>query len=126
MRNLICGQNLTIISSDGVIEAVKEGYHPDINGEFDNIYTFPECIVTQGFVDVHVHLREPGFPNKETIKTGTAAAAKGGYTAVFSMPNLNPVPDCSEHLRTQTTIIESDALIKVYPYGAITQSEQGK
>ena len=79
-----------------------------------------------GFLDVHVHFREPGFSYKETIKTGSAAAAHGGYTAVCTMPNLDPVPDSLEHLRAQTNIIERDACISVYPYGAITIGEKGE
>ena len=79
-----------------------------------------------GFCDVHVHFREPGFSYKETIKTGSQAAARGGYTAVCTMPNLNPVPDSVENLNLQRTIIESDACIHVYPYGAITVGEKGE
>ena len=79
-----------------------------------------------GFCDVHVHLREPGFSYKETIETGTQAAARGGYTDVCTMPNLNPVPDDTETLKVQLDIIERDALINVYPYGAITRGERGE
>ena len=79
-----------------------------------------------GFVDVHVHLREPGFSYKETIRTGTRAAAHGGYTTVCAMPNLDPVPDSVEHLRRQLEIIERDAVIRVLPYGAITVNEAGE
>ena len=79
-----------------------------------------------GFCDVHVHFREPGFSYKETIESGTRAAARGGYTAVCTMPNLDPVPDSPEHLRVQTEIIERDARIAVYPYAAITVGELGK
>ena len=79
-----------------------------------------------GFCDVHVHLREPGFSYKETIRTGTQAAARGGYTAVCTMPNLNPVPDSLEHLAIQEQIIEADAVIHVYPYAAITVKEMGE
>ena len=82
--------------------------------------------VVPGFVDVHVHLREPGFSYKETIASGTAAAAAGGYTAVCAMPNLDPVPDCAENLRVQQQAIEKDAKIHVYPYGAITRGEKGE
>ena len=82
--------------------------------------------VFPGFCDVHVHLREPGFSYKETIHSGTAACARGGYTAVCSMPNLNPVPDSREHLDQQLRIIERDACIHVYPYGAITVGEKGE
>ena len=78
-----------------------------------------------GFTDVHVHLREPGFSYKETIATGTRAAARGGYTAVCAMPNLNPVPDSMAHLRLELDIIERDAVIGVIPYGAITVGEAG-
>ena len=79
-----------------------------------------------GFCDVHVHFREPGFSYKETIASGTAAAAHGGYTAVCTMPNLNPVPDSPEHLAVQETLIAQDALISVYPYGAISEAERGE
>ena len=82
--------------------------------------------VFPGFCDVHVHFREPGFSYKETIATGSLASARGGYTAVCTMPNLNPVPDSAEHLRQQLEIIEKDACIHVYPYGAITVGEKGE
>jgi dihydroorotase len=77
-------------------------------------------------VDVHVHLREPGFFYKETIKTGTTAAAKSGYAHVFSMPNLKPVPDDLENLKVQLDIIEKDAVINVIPYGALTMGGRGE
>ena len=83
-------------------------------------------IILPGFCDVHVHLREPGFSYKETIATGTAAAARGGYTAVCAMPNLNPVPDSSEHLMIQESLIAEQAVVPVYPYGAITAGERGE
>ena len=79
-----------------------------------------------GFCDVHVHFREPGFSYKETILTGTKAAARGGYTAVCTMPNLDPVPDSLEHLKVQSDIIARDAVINVYPYAAITVGEKGE
>ena len=75
---------------------------------------------------MHVHFREPGFSYKETIETGSRAAARGGYTAVCTMPNLNPVPDCIKNLKIQTDIIEKKAVIDVIPYGAVTKSEMGK
>lgn len=78
-----------------------------------------------GLVDVHVHLREPGFPHKETIATGTAAAARGGYTTVCAMPNLNPAPDTPEHLRVQTDLIARDAAVRVLPYASITMGQRG-
>ena len=79
-----------------------------------------------GFCDVHVHFREPGFSYKETIATGSASAAAGGYTAVCTMPNLKPVPDSKEHLREQLAIIEQDAIIHVYPYASITVGQMGQ
>ena len=84
-----------------------------------------EYAVFPGFCDVHVHFREPGFSYKETVATGCAAAARGGYTAVCTMPNLNPTPDTLEHLNLQRAIIENDACIHVYPYGTITMGERG-
>ncbi len=81
--------------------------------------------VVPGLVDVHVHLREPGSPHKETIATGTAAAARGGYTTVCSMPNLDPAPDSPEHLRVQTDLIRRDALVRVLPYASITVGQRG-
>ena len=84
------------------------------------------AVVFPGFVDVHVHLREPGFSYKETIASGTLACARGGFTHVCAMPNLNPVPDSMEHLQVQLDIIEKDACIHVHPIGAITVGEQGE
>ena len=86
----------------------------------DGLAVFP------GFCDVHVHLREPGFSYKETIETGTKACARGGYTDVCSMPNLNPVPDSKEHLEEQLKLIREQAVIGVHPYGAITVGELGE
>ena len=111
--------NLTVFQSEALpffSPTVDASLFP-ANGEYT---VFP------GFCDVHVHLREPGFSYKETIRTGTMAAARGGYTDVCAMPNLNPVPDSPEHLRQQLDIIERDAVIRVYPYGAITVAERGE
>ena len=83
-------------------------------------------IAFPGFCDVHVHFREPGFSYKETIRSGCAAAARGGYTAVCTMPNLSPVPDSGENLKVQTDLIKRDAFIHVLPYGAITVGEKGE
>ena len=99
-------------ATDQVIRALSE-----FEGDY---FLFP------GFCDVHVHFREPGFSYKETIATGTAAARRGGYTAVCTMPNLKPVPDTLESLRVQLDIIAQDAAIRVLPYGAITMGEQGE
>ena len=86
---------------------------------FDNTAIFP------GFCDVHVHFREPGFSYKETIATGSLASAHGGYTAVCTMPNLTPPPDCPKNLKIQTDIIKRDAKIAVFPYGTITKGQAG-
>ena len=94
---------------------------------FDNsVSVVDNTVIIPGFCDVHVHLREPGFSYKETIASGTAASARGGYTAVCSMPNLKPAPDSVENLGVQLEIIERDAKIKVIPYGTITVGEGGE
>ncbi len=107
---------------DGVVVCVGVGITvseniPVFNGQ--GLFIFP------GFADVHVHLREPGFFYKESIETGTQAAAKGGFTLVCSMPNLNPVPDSAQTLKVQQDIIDKNAVIKTLPYGAITKGERG-
>ncbi len=89
-------------------------------------FDHPKYLTIPGFCDVHVHFREPGFSYKEDLKTGTAAAARGGYTDVCTMPNLNPVPDSVAHLQAQLDAIEEKACIRVWPYGAITVAELGK
>ena len=86
----------------------------------------PRYTVFPGFCDVHVHFREPGFSYKETMVSGSRASARGGYTAVCTMPNLNPVPDSVEHLQQQLKLIEEGSCIHVYPYGAITVGEKGE
>ena len=97
-----------------------------LSDELFHSLDLPEYTILPGFCDVHVHFREPGFIYKETIASGSRAAAAGGYTAVCTMPNLNPVPDSREHLKAQTDAIERDAVIGVYPYGAITVGEKGE
>ncbi len=102
---------------------VSKDFPLDISGSvsnFNNLFVFP------AFCDVHVHLREPGFSYKETIKSGTLACARGGYTDVCSMPNLNPVPDSKEHLQVQLDLIENDAVINVHPYASITVGQKGE
>ena len=91
-----------------------------------SVFHSDRYVVLPGFCDVHVHFREPGFSYKETIKTGCASAARGGYTAVCTMPNLAPVPDSAEHLGEQTKMIDRDATIGVYPYAAITVGQKGE
>lgn len=112
-----------IFIKDNMIVSVDGSVHYGenvVSFDFNNKYIFP------GFTDVHVHLREPGFLCKETIETGTKAAARGGYTSVCAMPNLKPVPDSAEDIKIETDIIEKTAVVHVYPYGAITVDEMGK
>ena len=85
-----------------------------------------EYVLLPGFCDVHVHFREPGFSYKETISSGSHAAARGGYTAVCTMPNLNPICDNVEHLALQEELIQRDAVIDVRPYAAITVEQKGE
>ncbi len=112
-----------ILINDGIIAEISDSIAPDCA---DFVYNFTGYYVFPGFTDVHVHLREPGFSYKETIKTGTMASAHGGYTSVCSMPNLNPVPDSVEHLQEQIDIINKDAVINVYPYASITVNQMGE
>ena len=114
----IYAASLGSVFSDGVCSSLSV---PGLSG-FDS----SEYVIFPGFCDVHVHFREPGFSYKETIATGSRAAARGGYTAVCTMPNLNPVPDSVENLGIQRRLIEETACIHVYPYGAITIGEQGE
>ena len=101
---------------------VSSGAMAEVLVPFDS----PKYAVFPGFCDVHVHFREPGFSYKETIETGSRASAHGGYTAVCTMPNLNPVPDSVENLNMQLRLIEENACIHVYPYGAITVGQKGE
>lgn len=90
------------------------------------VYQSQNLLIVPGFADVHVHLREPGFSYKERISTGTLAAASAGYTALMSMPNLNPVPDSIDNLKAQEDIIRRDAKTAVYPYASLTVGEKGE
>ena len=103
----------------------ERGEHIEAKAE-DRIIDAEGLVVAPAFVDVHVHLREPGYGYKERIATGTMAAARGGYTTVCSMPNLNPVPDSVENLKAQQDIIDRDAKIEVLPYAAITIGRKGE
>ena len=106
--------------------AVRDFSFADIQGSRDGEVFLDSKYVFPGFVDVHVHFREPGFSYKETIATGSRAAARGGCTAVCTMPNLNPVPDSPANLQPQLDIIARDAAIRVLPYGAISVGEKGE
>lgn len=106
----------------GLVEAVAQEITPRPG---DRILEFPNCYLLPGFADVHVHLREPGFSYKETIESGTLAAARGGYSAVCAMPNVKPAPDTLKNLRVQLDLIKKEAKIPVYPYGAITMGQKG-
>ena len=133
MRYLL--QNAQVLSSGGVFRAadvllsggriVSIGDRISCPADAVSI-DLHKAVLFPGFVDVHVHLREPGFSYKETIRTGTLAAAHGGFAHVAAMPNLDPVPDCAAALAVQRAIIEKDALVHVHPYGAISVGEKGE
>ena len=106
--------------------AFVDGIRASIAAPELSVFDSPRYVIFPGFCDVHVHFREPGFFYKETIATGSLASARGGYTAVCTMPNLNPVPDSVERLNVQRDIIKESACIHVYPYGAITVGERGE
>lgn len=110
-----------ILVEDDIIVSISDSIADNSAVLFD----ISGCVVFPGFADVHVHLREPGFSYKETIKSGSMACARGGYTNVCTMPNLNPTPDCKENLNLQLEIIKRDAAIKVHPIGTITKGEMG-
>ena len=107
----------------GVVTALGGGIVP---GEGASVYNFKNCIVVPGLADVHVHLREPGFSYKETVASGTRAAARSGYAALCAMPNLSPVPEDAATLAQELDIIRRDAVIDVLPYGAITRGQKGE
>ena len=112
-----------VVVRDGMIEQIA----PEVEIlEGDKVVDCTGKIVVSGLVDLHVHLREPGFEAKETIASGTAAAAHGGFTTVCSMPNLNPAPDTVEHLQVQLDAIKRDAVVKVLPYATITRERYGR
>ena len=106
--------------------AVADAIRASISTPELSVFDDPRYTVFPGFCDVHVHFREPGFSYKETMVTGSRASARGGYTAVCTMPNLKPVPDSVENLSQQLKLIEEGSCIHVYPYGAITVGEQGE
>ena len=109
MQKITREQALTVLSDKGLLPHSPDSY-----------------VILPGLCDVHVHFREPGFLYKETMASGSRAAARGGFTAVCTMPNLDPVPDSAEHLQVQLDAIDKDACIRVIPYGAITIGERGE
>ena len=121
--HIVGGEIEDIAIVDGVV--AERGANIEI-GLDDEIIDAAGLMVAPAFVDVHVHLREPGFGYKERIETGTMAAARGGYSTVCPMPNLNPVPDTVENLKVQQDIIDRDAKIEVLPYAAITMGRKGE
>ncbi len=115
-------KKMPVYISDGIVVCSSDltEHNDSLVIDCSDLFIFP------GFTDVHVHFREPGFSYKETIKTGSLAAARGGFTDVCTMPNLNPVPDSVENLKVQTDIIDRDACIRVHPFGSITKGQMGK
>ena len=108
-----------ILIEEGIITKIED----EILGE--DIIDASSCFVMEGAVDVHVHLREPGFTHKETIDSGTRACAKGGITTALAMPNLKPCPDSLDNLKIEEDIIKKDALINVYPYASVSKNQKG-
>ena len=124
-RNAFVYKNGEIVKCDMCFDGTSlSAFEGDVS-VFAPSCVFDDILIIPGLCDVHVHLREPGFSYKETIKSGTLASARGGYTAVCSMPNLNPTPDSARNLERQLEIIERDALIAVLPYGTITKGQAG-
>ncbi len=111
-----------LLTAEGRIVSIARG----LDAAGAAVIDLHHAAVFPGFVDVHVHLREPGFSYKETIRTGTLSAARGGYVHVCAMPNLDPVPDSLAALNVQREIIARDAAVHVHPYGAITRGERGE
>ena len=114
------------VITGSVDRSIVDGIAASVLAPELSVFNSSQYAVFPGFCDVHVHFREPGFSYKETIRSGSLASARGGYTAVCTMPNLNPVPDSVENLNRQLELIEEGACIHVYPYGAITVGEKGE
>lgn len=126
---MILLKNATLLDQQQVDILIEEGRVTKIgmqlNAAHAEVIDLQGKYVVPGFVDVHVHWREPGFSYKETIKGGSLAAAKGGFTTAMLMPNVNPVPDTAEHLKQQLDIIANDSIIRAIPYAAISQNLEG-
>ena len=132
MKNTVMkNANTTLLSragqAFGVVFSIDGcGVSADGCGAGISVFDTAGHVFFPGFCDVHVHFREPGFSYKETMRTGSLAGARGGYTAVCTMPNLSPVPDDPEHLKAQQDLIDAGACINVYPYGSITVGQKGE
>ena len=116
-------EKVSVLVENGIIADI---FSSDVDFDGVTVYNFKNSFIFPGLIDVHVHLREPGFSFKETVLSGTKAAARGGYTTVCSMPNLNPVPDSFDNLKLQLDAIKKDAVINVLPYGSITVGQKGE
>ena len=125
-RNALVYENGTFVNRNMLLDGASLSAMVGDVSPSAPISVFDNIVILPGFCDVHVHLREPGFSYKETILSGTCASARGGYTAVCSMPNLNPAPDSVENLEKQLDIIRCDGKIAVYPYGTITVGQAGE
>ena len=125
LKNGLIAINDDVVKKDILIEnGIIVKIDDEINGE--DIIDCKGNLVIPGAIDVHVHLREPGYTHKETIETGTKASAKGGVTTIMSMPNLNPTPDCYENLKVQLDLIKEKSLVNIYPYGSVTVGQKGE
>ena len=125
-RNALVYENGTFVNRDMLLDGASLSAMAGDVSPSAPISVFDNIVILPGLCDVHVHLREPGFSYKETILSGTMVSARGGYTAVCSMPNLNPTPDSVENLEKQLEIIRRDGKIAVYPYGTITVGQAGE
>ena len=112
-----------LLTQDGRVAAIGRDA---LSIPADRVFSLSGCAIFPGFADVHVHFREPGFSYKETIRTGSRAAARGGYTQVCAMPNLNPAPDTPEHIAQEQAMIDRDAIIRVHPFASITIGQRGE
>ena len=125
LKNGLIALNDDVVKKDILIEnGVIVKIADEING--NDVIDCKGNLIIPGAIDVHVHLREPGYTHKETIETGTMASAKGGVTTIMSMPNLNPTPDCYENLKVQLDLIKEKSLVNIYPYGSVTVGQKGE